>query len=121
MFYSIVLIRRISTTIAGRYVKDLSLEKSWPQMVLGGKLIVSLHPCVDSESGRGSDPLSPPPLKNHKAIGFLIKTCPDPLKNYKSTKPAFNIGPSSVRLLANTDKQIMAYIFLYYQLAIYSS
>ena len=35
------------------------------------------------------------PLKNHKNIGFLSNTGPDPLKNHKATKPAFNIGPSS--------------------------
>ena len=35
------------------------------------------------------------PLKNHKAIGFLSNG-PDPLKIYIATKPAFNVGPSSV-------------------------
>ena len=36
-------------------------------------------------------------LKNHKNIGFLCNTGPDPLKNHKATKPAFNVGPSSSR------------------------
>ena len=36
-------------------------------------------------------------MKNHKAIGFLSNTGPDPLKNHKATKPAFNVGPSLVR------------------------
>ena len=36
-------------------------------------------------------------LKNHKNIGFLSNTGPDPLKNYKTTEPAFNVGPSSAR------------------------
>ena len=27
------------------------------------------------------------PLKNHKNIGFLSNTGPDPLKNHKATKP----------------------------------
>ena len=36
----------------------------------------------------------PPPLKNHKNIGFLRNTGADPLKNHKATKPAFNVGPS---------------------------
>ena len=40
---------------------------------------------------------TPPPLKNHKNIGFLSNTGPDPLGNYKATMPAFNIGPSKVR------------------------
>ena len=34
---------------------------------------------------------------NHKNIGFLSNTGPDPLKNHKATKPAFNVGPSSTR------------------------
>ena len=41
---------------------------------------------------RGGDWGTPPPLKNHKNIGFLGKTGPDPLKNFKATKPAFNTG-----------------------------
>ena len=32
--------------------------------------------------------------KSHK-IGFLSNTGPDPLKNHKATKPAFNVGQSS--------------------------
>ena len=43
--------------------------------------------------GRGSGP----PLKNHKNIGFLSNTGPDPLKNHKAAKPAFNVGQSSTR------------------------
>ena len=37
------------------------------------------------------------PLKNHKPFEFLMKTDPDPLKNHKTTKVAFNVGPSSAR------------------------
>ena len=40
---------------------------------------------------------TPLPLVNHKAIGFLSNTGPDPLENQKATKPAFNVGPSSLR------------------------
>ena len=40
----------------------------------------------------GPDPL---PLKNHRNIGFPCYSGPDPLKNHKATKPAFNVGPSS--------------------------
>ena len=40
---------------------------------------------------------SPHPLNNHKNIGFLSDTDPDPLKNHKATKPAFNVWPSSAR------------------------
>ena len=44
--------------------------------------------------GRRGGPDSPF-LKNHKTIGFLSNTGPDPLKNHKATKPAFNAGPPS--------------------------
>ena len=38
------------------------------------------------------------PLENHKKnIGFLSNTGPDPLKNHKATRPAFNVGLSSAR------------------------
>ena len=48
------------------------------------------------EGGQGSGP--PPRLiTNHKSIGFLSNTGPDPLKNHKATKPALNVGPSSAR------------------------
>ena len=40
---------------------------------------------------------SGPPLKNHNNIGFISNTGPDPLKNHKGTKPAFNVGQSSAR------------------------
>ena len=40
--------------------------------------------------GQGSRPPSPEKSQN---IGFLCKTGPDPLKNHKATKPAFNVGP----------------------------
>ena len=36
-------------------------------------------------------------LKNHKAIGFLSNTGPDPLEMHKATKPTFNVGPPSAR------------------------
>ena len=36
-------------------------------------------------------------LKNHKNIGFLSNSGPDPLKNHEATEPAFNVGPSSAR------------------------
>ena len=53
---------------------------------------------ADSEGGTGGpDPLPPPPMENHKNIGFLSNTGPDPLKNHKATKLAFNVGPSSAR------------------------
>ena len=48
--------------------------------------------CTDSE-GWGGGTGGPYLLKNHKNIGFLSNTGPDPLKNHKATKPAFNVGP----------------------------
>ena len=44
--------------------------------------------------GAGCPDPPPSPEKSKKDIGFLINTGPDPLKNYKATKPAFKVGPS---------------------------
>ena len=44
--------------------------------------------CADPEGGQG---VRSPSLKNHKNIGFLCNTGPDPLNNHKAT----NVGPSS--------------------------
>ena len=44
---------------------------------------------VDMRGSRGGG--------GHKNIGFLSNTSPDPLKNDKAIKPAFNVGPSSAR------------------------
>ena len=55
--------------------------------------------CADSEgAGTGVGTLPPHPThENHKAIGLLSNTGPEPLENHKATitKPAFNVGPSS--------------------------
>ena len=41
----------------------------------------------------------PPPMKNHKNIGFLSNIGLDPLiNNHKTTMPAFNVGPLLSRL-----------------------
>ena len=50
---------------------------------------------ADPEGGAGGT--DPPPLKNHKNIGFLCNTGPDHPKNHKATKAAFNVWPSSAR------------------------
>ena len=46
-----------------------------------------------------ADPVGPAPtaLENHKDIGFLNSTGPDPLENHKATKPVFNVRPMAVR------------------------
>ena len=46
---------------------------------------------ADPERGQGIR--TPPPLENHKNIGFLSNTGPDPLKNHNTTKPSFIFGP----------------------------
>ena len=53
--------------------------------------------CVDPEGGGGTAGPDPPLPENHKNIGFLSETGPDPLKIHKATKPAFNVGPLSAR------------------------
>ena len=50
--------------------------------------------CADPEGGAGGP--DPPPEKS-QSFRFLSNTAPDPLKNYKAIKPAFNAGPSSAR------------------------
>ena len=45
-------------------------------------------PFADPEGGTGGP--DPPPLKNHKNIGFLSNTGQDPLKNHKATVPSQN-------------------------------
>ena len=54
-----------------------------------------VHACADPGGTGGPDPPPPSGLKNHKVIGFLSNTGPDPLKYHKATNPAFNVGPSS--------------------------
>ena len=44
--------------------------------------------CADPERGQG---IRPPPLKNHKNIGFLRNTGPDSLKNQQTTTKAWKI------------------------------
>ena len=47
--------------------------------------------CADPEGGAGGP--DPPPLKNHKFIGILSNTGPDPLKKSQS----YHVGPSSFK------------------------
>ena len=54
-------------------------------------------PMGGHRGGGGQGGPDPPLLENHKNIGFLSNTGPDPLKNHKATKPAFNFGPLSAR------------------------
>ena len=75
------------------------------QMAYGAALVFqTLHNEWDGDlahgqiqRGIGGPPPPPPPLKNHKNIGLLSNTGPDPLENKKATKPAFHVGPPSAR------------------------
>ena len=74
-----------------------------------GSILSSAHPICDYKyfsvihggiqrgGGGGGGTGVRTPLKNHKNIGFLCNTDPDPMKNHIATKPAFNVGPSSAR------------------------
>ena len=59
------------------------------------KVIGMIPMCGSRGGGGGGGRGSGPPLKNHKNIGFLSNTGPDPLKNHKATKPAFSVVPLS--------------------------
>ena len=52
-------------------------------------------------------------LKNHKNIGFLSNTCPDPLNNHKATKHSMlghhRQAKMAFRWRANDDQLIMVF------------
>ena len=48
--------------------------------------------CADREGGGGAGD-----QKNHKNVGFLTNTGPDPLKNYKVAKPVLARGDRDSR------------------------
>ena len=54
-----------------------------------------LHTCADPEGGGGGGGVRTPPLEKSQNLEFPFNTGPDPLKNHKSTKSAFHVGPSS--------------------------
>ena len=55
--------------------------------------------CGSRGGGGGGrwDRESGPPLKNHKNMGFLSNSGPDPLENYAATEPTSNVEASSAR------------------------
>ena len=55
--------------------------------------------CRDTIRGSRGGTGGADPLKNHKAIGFICNTCPDPHINHKATKTAFKVGPPSAGAL----------------------
>ena len=50
-----------------------------PQYLLNLLAELQIYACSDPEGGTGG-PDPPPPLKNHKYVGFLSDTAADPLK-----------------------------------------
>ena len=54
-----------------------------------------LHGRIQRGGGGGTGGTGSPEKSQNKE--FLSNTGPDPLKNHKASKPAFNIGPSSAR------------------------
>ena len=74
--------------------RAISNQKDEPISSQRVKLLISqikiVEPWADPEGAGVSGSL----LKIHKNIGFLSNTGPEPLKNHKATKPAFNgVGP----------------------------
>ena len=59
-------------------------------------VVLCLVPCADPE-GEGAGVLDPPPLEISQKYRGFSNTGPDPLKNHKAAKPAFNVEPSSAR------------------------
>ena len=70
--------------------------KTWTDFLCGnpdGTWTLSARKCMRRSRGGGGGGTGTP-LKNHKNIGFLSNTGPDPFENHKATKPAFNVGSS---------------------------
>ena len=61
---------------------------------VGKPSVISLHVRIQRLGGgdRGSRPPHPPPLKNHKNIGFLSNIGPDPLKITKLPSQHTTVG-----------------------------
>ena len=100
----------ISTTFSKQAVKALARlcvcawADSEGDMGSGPRLCVCAW--ADSEGGMGSG-RPPPPLKNHKTIGFSSNTGMDLLKKTQGYQARLNVGPSLVRqpLPSSTKKK----------------
>ena len=67
-------------------------------MAIQNKLLNGMVNSLHAQIQRGGQRVqTPPPLENHKAIGFLINAGLDPKENYKATMAAFNVGQPSTR------------------------
>ena len=71
------------------------------------RTIMMLMGRTQGEGGSGGPELS---LKNHNNTGFLCTSGPDPLQNYKTTKPELNVEPSSAHQ-RNADDSTFIVVF----------
>ena len=81
------------SVMLGYYLQDFSRRHFQMNFFLGALRVKS--PSIHGSRGRHG--FRTPPLKNHKVIGVLCNTGPDPLKNHKATKPTSDIGLSWTR------------------------
>ena len=85
--YYVVLLKLITFAFDSSFFIFLGWTTLFPLSTL------ILTACADSEGGgKGSGT----PSKSQNIV-FPSNTGPDPLKNHKTTKTAFNVGPSSAR------------------------
>ena len=73
-------------------IKNITLHKSLSGDTKALQYVGYMRGSRGGDRGSGA-----PTLKNHKNIGCLSNTGPDPLKSHKVTKPAFNVGSLLVR------------------------
>ena len=89
----------IETTIPINSSKKQRLRQATKNLASLSIWADSLKPCLPAHAriqrGGGGQSDWTTHLKNHKNIGFLSNTGPDPLENHKATKQAFNVGSSS--------------------------
>ena len=57
--------------------------------------MINFHAGTYMDGSRGDTGGPDTPLENRKNIGSFSNTGPDPFKNHKATKPAFNVGLSA--------------------------
>ena len=98
-FWNIFLKTIILIKISRRHkiLKNFPACKELKPVYLFRQTSLTLFCSMGGSRGGTGGPDPPPPPKNHKNIGFLSNTGPDPLKIHKATKPACNVGPPSAR------------------------
>ena len=68
-------------------------DQEIPQSQIADNPVAPQEEPLNHLGTRGGQGVRTPPEKSQN-IGFRRNTGPDPLKNLKATKPAFNNGPS---------------------------